>query len=56
MPAKINMNISNGYSASYLAAVKAQTLKAPPKVNGALSAPMVTRIQYARPGCGSCGK
>ena len=56
MPAKISMNISNGYSASYLAAVKAQIQKEPPKVNSALTGPMVNRIQHTRPGCGSCGK
>lgn len=58
MPAKIQMSINNGnYSANYLAALKTQQSKqVMPKVSGSLNSPMVGRIQYARPGCGSCGK
>jgi hypothetical protein len=58
MPAKISMSINNGNSLSYLAAAhaQAQAQKAAPKVSGSLNSPMVGRIQYARPGCGSCGK
>jgi hypothetical protein len=57
MPAKIQMSINNGnYSANYLAAVKAQAKPVMPNVSGSLNSPMVGRIQYARPGCGSCGK
>jgi hypothetical protein len=56
MPPKMLMNISNGnYSQNQIRAYQNLVKPPAPKVSGALSAPMIGRIQFARAGCGSCG-
>jgi hypothetical protein len=55
MPARMNMYITNGNVYPPAPARPAIT----PTVGGgnnALSSAMISRIQYARAGCGSCGK
>ena len=54
MPARINMYITNG---NVYPPAPARPM--PTTVSGgnnALSSAMISRIQYARAGCGSCGK
>jgi hypothetical protein len=56
MPPKMLMNISNGnYTQNQIRAYQNLVKPPAPKVSGALSAPMIGRIQFARAGCGSCG-
>ena len=56
MPPKMLMNISNNNRNAQIIAYQNYINPPPtPKVSGALSGPMIGRIQFARAGCGSCG-
>jgi len=60
MPFKMMMRISNGneFSMAKLLALQQHSVnQAKAKLaNSALNAGMISRIHFAKPGCGSCGK